>query len=144
LHFQKSILDNLQLTIYCPIMFDNLKNLANLPQMMAKAREMQEKMKALQDELARRTVSADAGAGVVTATVNGKLELISLRIDRARLGATGPEEKVAFGQDDIELLEDLIVAAVSQAQTKAAEMIREEMSKATGDLGLPPGMLGDG
>jgi len=123
-------------------MLDSLKNLANLPQMMAKAREMQEKMKQLQEELAQRTVSADAGAGVVTATVNGKLELLSIRIDRARLGANSPEEKVEFGQGDIELLEDLIVAAVSSAQAKATDLIRDEMSKAAGDLGLPPGMLG--
>lgn len=122
-------------------MFDSLKNLANLPQMMARAREMQEKIKALQDEMEKRTVSADAGAGVVTATVNGKMQLISIRIDRARLGATGPEEKVAFGQGDIELLEDLIVAAVSSAQSKAEQMLRDEMSKATGDLGLSPEML---
>ena len=51
-------------------MFDNLKNLANLPGMLAKAREMQEKMKAMQDELARKQLSADAGGGMVIATVN--------------------------------------------------------------------------
>jgi DNA-binding protein YbaB len=62
-------------------MFDNLKNLSNLPAMLAKAREMQEKMTAMQEELAQKQVSADAGAGAVTASVTGRLELVALRMD---------------------------------------------------------------
>jgi DNA-binding YbaB/EbfC family protein len=112
-------------------MFDNLKNLANLPGILSKAREMQEKMQQAQAELASRQISADAGAGMVTAIVNGRLELVKLRIDRSKL----PDV------NDTEMLEDLIVAAVSAAQTKAAEMVRQEMSKVAGDMGLPPGML---
>src|SRR5437870_2788675 len=112
-------------------MFDNLKNLANLPGIMAKAREMQEKMQQMQSELAQKQVTADAGGGMVTAIVNGRLELVRVRIDKSKL----PDV------NDTEMLEDLIVAAVSAAQTKAAEIVREEMSKAAGDLGLPPGIL---
>jgi len=111
-------------------MFDNLKNLANLPGILTKAREMQEKMKAMQDELARKQISADAGGGMVTAIVNGRLELVKVRIDKSK---TDP--------NDTEMLEDLIVAAVSAAQNKAAQMMKDEMSKMAGDLGLPPGML---
>jgi DNA-binding YbaB/EbfC family protein len=111
-------------------MFDSLKNLGGLGGLMAKAREMQEKMKTIQDELAKKTVSADAAAGVVTATVNGKLELMKVRIDKTKIDV-----------NDTELLEDLIVAAVHAAQVKAADMIREEMGKAAGEMGLPPGML---
>ena len=111
-------------------MFDNLKNLANLPGMLAKAREMQEKMKAMQDELARKQLSADAGGGMVSAVVNGRLELVKVRIDKTRIDP-----------NDTEMLEDLIVAAVSAAQNKAAQMMKEEMSKMASDIGLPPGML---
>ena len=111
-------------------MFDNLKNLANLPAMLAKAREMQEKMKSMQEEMARRQVSADAGGGMVSAVVNGRLELVKIRIDKSK-----------NDPNDTEMLEDLIVAAVSAAQNKAAQMMKDEMSKMASDIGLPPGML---
>src|SRR5947207_14675342 len=111
-------------------MFDNLKNVANLPGMLAKAREMQEKMKSMQDELARKQVSADAGGGMVSAVVNGRLELIKVRIDKSKIDP-----------NDTEMLEDLIVAAVGAAQNKAAQMMKDEMSKMAADIGLPPGML---
>ena len=111
-------------------MFDAMKNLANLPGIMAKAREMQEKMKAVQEEMARRHVSADAGGGMVEATVNGKLELVKVRIDKSRVDP-----------NDMEMIEDLLVAAVNAAQTKAATMVQSEMQKVTAELGLPPGML---
>ncbi len=112
-------------------MLDGLKNLANLPSLMAKAKEMQGKMKAMQDELARKQVSADAGGGMVEATVNGRLELVRLKIDKSRVDPA-----------DTDLLEDLVVAAVNAAQAKAGEMVRAETQKLAGDLGLPPGMMG--
>ncbi len=111
-------------------MFDSLKNLGNLGSLMTKAREMQERMKGLQDELAKKTVTADAGGGMVQATVNGRLELTALKIDRSRLDV-----------NDTEMLEDVIVAAVHAAQSKAAEMMKEELGKMTAGMGLPPGML---
>jgi hypothetical protein len=113
-------------------MFDALKNLGSLPGLMAKARELQDKMKAMQEELARKQVSADAGGGMVHATVNGRMELVRLKIDRERID-TG----------DTEMLEDMIVAAVHAAQVKASEMMKAEMQKAAGEMGLPPGMLGN-
>lgn len=112
-------------------MFDNIKNLANLPGLMAKAREMQEKVQQMQAEAGRKQVSAESGGGMVTAIVNGRLELIKLRIDQSRADVT-----------DVEMLEDLITAAVNAAQVKAQEMMREEMSRLAQDAGLPPGMLG--
>jgi len=112
-------------------MFDALKNLGSLPGLMAKAKEMQEKMRAAQEELGRKQVSADAGGGMVEATVNGRLELVRIRIDKNKVNA-----------QDLEMIEDLVVAAVNAAQSKAGEMMREEMQKTAGDLGLPPGMLG--
>jgi hypothetical protein len=111
-------------------MFDALKNLGSLPGLLAKAREVQEKMKTLQEELARQQVSADAGGGMVTAVVNGRLEVVKVRIDPQKTDV-----------NDIELLEDLIVAAIAAAQNKAGEMVRQRMQEAAGDMGLPPGML---
>ena len=111
-------------------MFDALKGIGNLPGLMAKAREMQEKMQAMQEELARRQVSAEAAGGMVEATVNGRMELVRVRIDKSKIDPS-----------DTEMLEDVIVAAVRAAQQKAAEMMHAEMQKAAGDMGLPPGML---
>jgi hypothetical protein len=111
-------------------MFDGLKNLANLPGLMAKAKSMQERMKAVHEEIARKLVSADAGGGMVEATVNGRLELVKLRIDKSRVDL-----------NDTEMVEDLVVAAVHAAQAKATEMARTEMEKVTAELGLPPGMI---
>jgi nucleoid-associated protein EbfC len=111
-------------------MFDALKNIANLPSLLSKAREVQEKMQQAREELGRKTVSADAGGGMVEATVNGQLGLVRLRIDKSKIDP-----------NDTELLEDLTVAAVRAAQKKANEMVKQEMEKATGGLGLPPGMI---
>ncbi|MFN4243300.1 MAG: YbaB/EbfC family nucleoid-associated protein [Tepidisphaerales bacterium] len=110
-----------------------LKNLGDLPGLMRKAQEMQEKALALQEELARRQVSADAGAGMVTATVNGRLELVRLRIDKDRIDLS-----------DTALLEDMVVAAVAAAQRKAAVMMQEELARMGSELGLPPGALPPG
>lgn len=111
-------------------MFDALKGLGDLPGLMAKAREMQDKMKEMQDNMAKRQVTAEAAGGMVQATVNGRLELIKLRIDKSKIDP-----------NDTEMLEDVIVAAVAAAQNKAAETAKEEMQKMTSDLGIPPGML---
>jgi nucleoid-associated protein EbfC len=112
-------------------MFDALKNLGNMPGLLAKAREMRQKMEAVQEELGKRQISADAGGGMVEATVNGRMELVKLHIDKQKLDPT-----------DTEMLEDLVVAAVNAAHAKAAQMMQQEMQKAAGDMGLPPGMLG--
>jgi nucleoid-associated protein EbfC len=112
------------------MMFDALKNLGNLGDMMKQARQLQEKMKTMQENLARQQVSADSGAGMVTATVNGKMELVKIQIDKTRLDV-----------NDTEMLEDLITAAVRAAQSKAAGMMQDEMQKAAGEMGIPPGLL---
>jgi hypothetical protein len=110
--------------------FDGLKNLGNIPELLRQARAMQEKMAAMQEDLARRQVTADAGAGMVTATVNGKLELVKIKIDKSKIDV-----------NDTEMLEDVITAAVNAAQAKAAEMMKQEMQKVAADAGLPPGLL---
>ena len=111
-------------------MFDALKNLGNLPGIMAKAREMEGRMKSMQEELGRKTVTADAGGGLVEATCNGRRELVRIKIDKSRLDV-----------NDTEMLEDLIVAAVRAAEDKAADLARSEMQRVAGEMGIPPGML---
>jgi DNA-binding YbaB/EbfC family protein len=106
-------------------------NLGDMGGLMNKARQMQDQAKRVQEEMARKTVTADAGGGMVQATVNGRMELTKLKIDKTKVDV-----------NDTELLEDVIVAAVHGAQAKAAQMMQEEMQKMASQLGLPPGMLG--
>lgn len=93
----------------------------DMGQLMEKAQEMSGKLKRIQDELRHRTVSATVGGGMVEATVNGQLELVRVSID--------PQ---AVDPRDVEMLQDLIVAAVNQATLRAREMAQGEMQKATG------------
>ena len=99
------------------------KGLGNIMKM---AQQAQQKMLKVQEELAAKHVEATAGGGMVTAVVNGKQELISLRI-----------EKDAVDPNDVEMLQDLIVAAVNEALRKAQEMMTAEMQKVTGGLNIP-------
>jgi nucleoid-associated protein EbfC len=110
--------------------FDALKNLGSLADLMRNSGQIQAKMKGMQDELARKQITADAGGGMIFATVNGKMELVKLRIDKSKIDTS-----------DTEMLEDVITAAVQAAQVKAAEVMKQEMQKAAADLGIPPGML---
>lgn len=110
-----------------------LGGLANLAGLMKQARQMKEQMEQIQAELERRTYDADAGAGLVVATVNGKGELTNIRID----------PKAAA---DVEMLEDLIKASVGAATAKARDAAKAEMARLTGGLNLPglSEMLGAG
>jgi DNA-binding YbaB/EbfC family protein len=111
-------------------MFDSLKNLGQLTSLMSKAQKLQEEMKRLQEQLASRRISAEAGGGRVTATVNGRLELIEIRFDRDRMDMA-----------NLEMVQDLTVAAVRAAQMNAAEMVRQEMERLSQELGIPRDML---
>ncbi|MDJ0628023.1 MAG: YbaB/EbfC family nucleoid-associated protein [Rhodobacter sp.] len=107
-------------------MFKGLGNLGDMAGMMKKAKEMQEKMAEMQDSLGSIIVTGESGAGLVKATATAKGELTGLDIDPS-----------IFNPDDKEVAEDLILAAVKDAQVKAAERGREEMQKITDGLGLP-------
>jgi len=98
----------------------------NLTGMMKQAQKLQAKMLEMQAELGNRTVSAQAGGGMVEAVVNGKQELVSLRID--------PE---VVAPDDVEMLQDLIQAAINEALNRSREMMAAEMSKLTGGMNIP-------
>lgn len=96
---------------------------------MKQAQQVQARMMKLQEELALKTVEASAGGGMVTAVVNGRFEIVSLKI-----------EKDVVNPDDVEMLQDLIAAAVNEGVRKAQEMAQAEMSKITGGLQIP-GMM---
>ncbi len=100
----------------------------NMQDMFGKMMEMQEKMNAAQDELEDKTVTAEAGGGMVKVTANGAQKITGIEID--------PE---AVDPDDLELLEDLVIAGVNKALEDASEMAQEEMKKSMGGM-LPQGM----
>lgn len=93
---------------------------------MKQAQLMQQKMERMQQELAEREVEASAGGGMVTAVANGRQQLVSLRIERS---VVDPE--------DVEMLQDLVLAAVNEALRKSQDMMQQEMAKITGGLNLP-------
>ncbi len=105
----------------------------NMQQAMKQIQKMQAEMARVQQELEQKTVTATAGGGVITVEISGKLELKKIEID--------PE--VVSG-DDLEMLQDLITAAVNEAIKKAQELAANDMAKVTGNLnipGMPPGLF---
>ena len=94
--------------------------------MMKQAQKLQSKIFKLQEELADRTVETTVGGGMVKAVANGKQELLSIKID--------PE---VVDPNDVQMLEDLIVAAVNDVLKKAQELVSEEMTKLTGGFKIP-------
>ncbi len=102
-----------------------MKNIGNL---MKQAQEMQSKMGELQERLAEAVLTGNAGGDMVRVTVNGRNEVRAVKIDPA---LAKPE--------DVEMLEDLLVAAFADARVKVEARMREEMSKLTGGIDLPPG-----
>ena len=110
-------------------MLKGLGGLADMGKMMKAAQEMQTKMTELQEELNRMTVTGESGAGLVKATSTAKGELTGLEIDPS-----------IFNPDEKEVVEDLILAAIKDAQSKAAEKHQEEMRKLTEGMGLPADM----
>jgi DNA-binding YbaB/EbfC family protein len=93
---------------------------------MKQAQQMQRRMAELQEELGKKQIEASAGGGMVTAVVSGKQQLLSLKIDPA---AVDPE--------DVEMLQDLVTAAVNEAIKQSQQMASEEMSKITGGMNIP-------
>ncbi len=98
----------------------------NMNKMMKQVQKMQQEMAKMQEELAEKTVEATAGGGVVKVVANGRQELLAVEIK--------PE---AVDPDDVEMLQDLILAAVNEVLRKSQDMVANEMSKITGGLKLP-------
>jgi hypothetical protein len=106
-----------------------LGGLGDMAKMMKAAQEMQAKLSEMQEGLARATVTGESGAGLVRATATAKGELVGLDIDPS-----------IFDPTQKEVVEDLILAAIKDAQGRARAREAEEMAKLTEGLGLPPGM----
>jgi DNA-binding YbaB/EbfC family protein len=103
--------------------------LKNIGQLMKQAQQMQSRMAEMQNKLAEIEMTGQSGGGMVTALLNGKGELKKITLDKS---AVDPE--------DIEILEDLIIAAVADAKTKVETYIAAETQKMMGGMQLPPGM----
>ncbi|HHZ93099.1 TPA: YbaB/EbfC family nucleoid-associated protein [Candidatus Poribacteria bacterium] len=101
----------------------------NMNNLMKQAQKMQKRMLEIQEDLANRTVETTVGGGMVTAVANGQQELVSITIS--------PD---VVDPNDVEMLEDLILAAVNEARNKAQELMGDEMSKLTGGIKIP-GMM---
>jgi nucleoid-associated protein EbfC len=97
-----------------------------LAQIMKQAQMMQQKMARLQEDAAQKTAEATAGGGAVTAVVNGKNQIVSLAI-----------KKEAVDPEDVEMLQDLVVAAVNEALAKVQAELAEQMGKITGGINIP-------
>ncbi len=93
---------------------------------MQQVKALQDKMAKMQEELSKKTVEATAGGGMVAVVVNGKQELLSIKI-----------EPQVVDPQDVEMLQDLIVAAINDGMRKAQELASEEMSKLAGGLNIP-------
>jgi hypothetical protein len=93
---------------------------------MKQAQKLQAQIGRIQEEMADKTTDASSGGGMVTVRINGKQEILSMTID--------PE---VVNPDDVEMLQDLIVAAINEAVRKSQEMVAEEIKKFTGGLSIP-------
>jgi len=94
--------------------------------MMKQAQQLQSKMMKLQEELAEKSVESSSGGGMVKVTANGRQQILSIQI-----------EKEVVDPDDVEMLQDLVLAAINDALAKAQEMVSSEMGKLTGGLNIP-------
>ena len=101
----------------------------NIGQMMKQAQQMQARMAELQDNLGKIEIDGQAAGGLVTVTLNGKAEMRRIKIDPS-----------LAQPDDVEVLEDLVIAAFNDAKAKVEARVNEEMAKITGGLKLPGGM----
>jgi DNA-binding YbaB/EbfC family protein len=100
--------------------------MADFSQLLQLGQQMQGKLTQMQTELAQQTVTASSGGGMVRASANGRGEIRSIEIDAS-----------VVSDGDVEMLEDLVLAAVTEAQRKAQDLYRSELSKVTGGLPLP-------
>ena len=97
-----------------------------MAKMMKQAQKLQSKMVKLQDDMADKTAEATAGGGMIRVVANGKQQIISIQI-----------EQEVVDPEDVEMLQDLVLAAVNDALVKSQEMVSEEMGKLTGGLNIP-------
>ncbi len=100
--------------------------MADFSKMLEQAQQMQSRLEKIQEELGGMTVSGSSGGGMVTVDADGKGQITKVRVDPSIVNAS-----------DVEMLEDLLLVALRDAQQKSADMAKQEMSKLTGGMGLP-------
>ena len=98
----------------------------NMKNMMKQAQQLQTKMAKMQEEMAEKTIEASSGGGMVKVVANGKQEVVSIHI-----------EKEVVDPEDVEMLQDLILAAINEALVQSQKMVSDEMSKLTGGMKIP-------
>lgn len=103
-----------------------MKGLGNIGNLLSQARQMQQRMADIQQELENESVSGSAGGGMVQVTMNGKQKITSIKIDPA-----------AVDPNDLSMVEDLIVVAVNEAQDRVQEVVKERMTSLTGGIDIP-------
>ncbi len=103
-----------------------VRNIPGMGGLMKQAQKMQARILKIQEEMAEKTVEGTAGGGMVTVTANGRQEILSIKI-----------EQEVVDPEDIEMLQDLVLAAVNEALKKAREMMAAEMQKITGGMNIP-------
>lgn len=106
------------------------KGMGNMTGMVKKVQKMQADMKKMQEELKTRTVEVSVGGGAVTVVMNGEKIIESLKLN-----------PTAVDPEDVEMLEDLVMAAVNEASKKVDDLLAQEMGKVTGGLNLPTGLF---
>ncbi|MBU2547635.1 MAG: YbaB/EbfC family nucleoid-associated protein [Proteobacteria bacterium] len=102
------------------------KGIGGMGNLVKQAQKMQSKIMKMQEELGERTVEATSGGGMVSVVANGRQEIVSIRI-----------EKEVVDPDDVEMLQDLILAAINEALKSSQEMVSAEMQKVTGGMNIP-------
>ncbi|MDA3896184.1 MAG: YbaB/EbfC family nucleoid-associated protein [Desulfobacteraceae bacterium] len=98
----------------------------NMKNMMKQAQQLQTKMTKMQEEMAEKTIETSAGGGMVKVVANGKQEVVSIHI-----------EKEVVDPEDVDMLQDLILAAINEALVQSQKMVSDEMSKLTGGMNIP-------
>lgn len=103
-----------------------MKGLGNIANLMKQAQQMQKRLGDMKEELEKESITASSGGGMVTVTMNGKQKVTAIKID--------PE---VFKADDVQMLEDLVLVAINEAQDRVQEMVKEKMASMTGGISIP-------
>lgn len=103
-----------------------LGNLGNIANLMKQAQQMQQKLAEVQDDLERQTVTASSGGGMVTVTMNGKQKITAIKIS--------PD---ILNPNEVDMVQDLVLIAVNEAQNRVQELVKEQMASVTGGISIP-------
>lgn len=115
-------------------MFDNLKNMAS---MIGQAKHLRERLGQIKEELGKVVAEGEAGAGAVRVRVNGRFEVLGVKLDQAMLATLAAPAEGGPSADDLRMIEDLIAAAMNQALSRARDKVQAKLSEVAGGMNLP-------